>query len=321
MSDRTLLLRLGRGPASGAELAQELGITRSAVWKRIERLRSAGVDVQARPGEGYVLAVPVALLDARAIAADLSPAARAELAGLDVLFETDSTNAVALREPAPARGSHAWLAERQTAGRGRRGRPWASPLAAHVYLSLSRRFDGGLAALQGLSLAVGVASADALHALGHRAVGLKWPNDLLADGRKLGGILVEIGGEAGGPIRVVVGLGLNVAMPAGAARDIDQPWCDLASLSPAPVSRHAVCVALLDALLPLLARFERDGLAPFMDGWARHDVLAGRRVQLRVGERVVEGVALGIAGDGALRLRVGNGEQHHHAGEASLRAA
>jgi BirA family biotin operon repressor/biotin-[acetyl-CoA-carboxylase] ligase len=321
MIDRALLLRLSRAPASGAELATELGVTRSAVWKRIESLRAAGVDVLAQPGQGYVLAAPLALLDAGAIAAGLAPAARAELAGLEVLFETDSTNAVALREPSPERGTRAWLAERQTAGRGRRGRRWASPLAAHVYLSLSRRFDGGLAALQGLSLAVGVAAADALHALGYRQVRLKWPNDLVAEGRKLGGILVEIGGEAGGPMRVVVGLGLNVAMPAPAARDIDQPWCDLASLAAAPPSRQAVCVALLDALLPMLAGFEREGLAAFAEGWARHDALAGQRVTLRVGDRVVEGVALGIAADGALRLREADGESHHHAGEASLRAA
>lgn len=321
MSDRALLLRLCRGPASGAELARELGITRSAVWKRIETLRAAGVEVQARPGEGYALASPLALLDPQAIAAALAPEARAELAGVEVLFETDSTNAVALREPAPARGARAWLAERQTAGRGRRGRRWASPLAAHVYLSLSRRFEGGLPALQGLSLAVGVAAAEALHALGYAGVRLKWPNDLMADGRKLGGILVEIGGEAGGPMRAVVGLGLNVAMPASAAREIDQPWCDLASLSDAPPSRQAVCVALLDALLPMLARFEREGLSAFLDGWARHDMLAGQRVRLHLGDRVVEGVALGVAADGALRLREADGERRHHAGEASLRAA
>jgi len=251
--------------------------------------------------------------------ASLCASARAELAGIEVLFETDSTNAMALREPAPG-----WRNARpRAAGRGRRGRRWASPLAAHVYLSLSRRFDGGLAALQGLSLAVGVAAADALHALGYTRVGLKWPNDLMADGHKLGGVLVEIGGEAGGPMRVVVGLGLNVRMPANAARDIDQPWCDLASLSPTPTppSRQAVCIALLDALLPMMSRFEREGLAAFVDGWARHDLLAGRAVKLQVGARVIEGVALGIAADGALRLRDATGEHRHHAGEASLRAA
>lgn len=321
MTDRALLARLCDGPASGAALARELGITRSAVWKRIEALRAAGVAIAARPGQGYALAQPLRLLDAGRLAAALSPAARGELAGLEVLFDTDSTNAVALREPVPARGCGVWLAERQSAGRGRRGRAWTSPLAAHVYLSVSRRFDGGIAALQGLSLAVGVAAAEALQALGYRGIGLKWPNDLLAEGGKLGGILVEVGGDAAGPLRVVVGLGLNVAMPADAARDIDQPWCDLARLSATPPDREAVCVALLDALLPMLARFERDGLAPSLEAWARHDLLAGRAVRITEGERVYEGIAAGIDADGALRLRGPDGERRCHAGEASLRAA
>ena len=321
MSDRALLARLCRGPASGAELAAGLGITRSAVWKRIEVLRAAGVDVQAVPGRGYRLARPLELLDAPGIASALSPAARAGLAAIDVLFETDSTNAEALRHPAPVRGTRAWLAERQTAGRGRRGRDWSTPLAAQVALSLSRRFDAGVAALQGLSLAVGVAAAEALHGLGYADVGLKWPNDLLARGRKLGGILVELRGDAAGPLQVVVGLGLNVCMPVAAEQAIDQPWCDLASLSPQPPSRQATCVALLDALLPLLARFETEGLAPWRDGWRRFDLLAGRPVRLHEGARVLEGIALGVDADGALRLRTDHGEHLCHAGEASLRVA
>lgn len=321
MSDRALLARLCAGPASGAELAASLGITRSAVWKRIEALREAGVEIDAQPGRGYALARPLQLLDGAALGPALSPAARAELAGLEVLFETDSTNAEALRQPVPAQGTRAWLAERQTAGRGRRGRTWASPLAAHVYLSLSRRFEGGIAALQGLSLAVGVAAVQALHESGYREVGLKWPNDLLVGTRKLGGILVELRGDAAGPLHVVVGLGLNVAMPPSAAQTIDQPWCDLAGLSAQPLSRQAVAAALLDALLPLLARFEREGLAPWREAWERHDLLAGKPVRVQEGPRVVEGVALGLAEDGALRLRTATGEYLCHAGEASLRAA
>ncbi|MBW8310730.1 MAG: bifunctional biotin--[acetyl-CoA-carboxylase] ligase/biotin operon repressor BirA [Rhizobium sp.] len=321
MSDRALLARLCAGPASGAELAASLGITRSAVWKRIEALRGAGVEVDAQPGRGYALARPLQLLDGPALAAALSPDARAELAGLEVLFETDSTNAEALRQPAPEQGTRAWLAERQSAGRGRRGRAWASPLAAHVYLSLSRRFDGGIAALQGLSLAVGVAAVQALHGLGYREVGLKWPNDLLVGARKLGGILVELRGDAAGPLHVVVGLGLNVAMPPSAADSIDQPWCDLAGLAPQPPSRQVVAAALLDALLPMLARFEREGLAPWREAWSRHDLLAGKPVRVQEGPRVVEGIALGLAEDGALRLRTAAGEHLCHAGEASLRAA
>ena len=321
MSDRALLARLCAGPASGAALAAELGITRSAVWKRIEGLRAAGVEVQGGAGKGYALTRPLELLDAERLSQALSADARAGLAGLDVLFETDSTNAEALRHPAPAHGSRVWLAERQTAGRGRRGRDWASPLAAHLYLSVSRRYERGIASMQGLSLAVGVAAARALHARGYRQVGLKWPNDLLADGRKLGGILVEVRGDAAGPLQGVIGLGLNIAMPPAAAEGIDQPWCDLASLSPTPPSRHAVCVAVLDSLLPALARFDREGLAPFLDDWARFDLLAGRPVRVVEGGRVLEGVARGVAPDGALRLGQDAGERLCHAGDASLRAA
>ena len=322
VTDRALLERLCRGPASGAELARELGLTRGAVWKRIEALREAGVEVAAQAGRGYALARPIELLDADAIEAGLSAAAHAELARIELRFEVDSTNALALREQAPDQGTAIYLAERQMAGRGRRGRAWASPLAAHLYLSLSRRFDGGVAALQGLSLAVGVAVAEALHALGHVQVGLKWPNDLVAEGKKLGGILVEVGGDAAGPMRVVVGLGLNVAMPAPAAEAIDQPWCDLASLSSTTPSRQAVCVALLDALLPMLARFEREGLRPFVAAWNRHDLLRGHAVNVFEGGRVHEGVAAGIADDGALRLTLPDGgERLYHAGEATLRAA
>lgn len=320
MIERALLARLCRGPASGEELAREAGITRAAVWKRVQALREAGVEIKASPGRGYALVRPLELLDAERLRAALSPAARAQLSALTVLFDTDSTNAVALREPAPARGCAVWLAERQRAGRGRRGRAWSSPLAAHVYLSVSRRFEGGIAALQGLSLAVGVAACEALRALGFSDVALKWPNDLLAGGRKLGGILVEVGGEAAGPIRAVVGLGVNVQMPAAAAREIDQAWTDLASLGEAPPSRQAVAAALLDALLPALARFESEGLAPFLARWPALDALAGRAVRVDCGGEVHEGTALGVSEDGALRLAVRDGERRFHAGEASLRA-
>lgn len=319
MSGRELLARLCQGPASGAELARASGITRAAVWKRIQALRADGVEILASPGRGYALAHPIELLDAQALRTALP--ADAGLASLEVVFETDSTNALALRTPAPARGTAVFLAERQTAGRGRRGRVWRSPLAAHVYLSLSRRVEGGIAALQGLSLAVGVAVAEALHGLDYREVGLKWPNDLLARGRKLGGVLVEVGGDAAGPMHVVVGVGLNVRMPAAAAAGIDQPWTDLAALADALPSRPAVAAALLAALLPLLARFERDGLAPSLARWPAYDVLAGRAVRLEEGGRVHEGIAAGIAPDGALRLRLPGGERTFHAGEASLRAA
>lgn len=253
-------------------------------------------------------------------AGDLAADTRARLAGLQVLPSVDSTNAHALRQGPPPGGVQAWFAEHQAAGRGRLGRRWQTPPGAQVALSLSRAVPGPVAALAGLSLAIGVAATRALRGLGFHAVGLKWPNDLLAGGRKLGGILVELQPLADGRQHVVAGLGVNVALPADTA--IDQPWCDLAGLRGAPVCVDGVRIALLDALVPLLADYERLGLAPWLAEWARYDTLAGRPVRLASGETRIDGIAEGIDESGALRLRTAEGELRLcHAGEASLRAA
>ncbi|MFT4196809.1 MAG: bifunctional biotin--[acetyl-CoA-carboxylase] ligase/biotin operon repressor BirA [Pseudoxanthomonas sp.] len=314
-----LLRRLAQGPASGDALARAAGLTRAAIWKQVQALREAGVAIEAAAGRGYALAAPLDLLDAAAIEQVLPADARARLAALEVAWSLDSTNSELLRRPAPAAGCAVLLAERQTGGRGRRGRTWVSPLAAHVYLSLARRFDGGFAQLAGLSLVAGIAAAEAVRELGVVGCGLKWPNDLWVDGRKLGGLLVEGGGEAGGPARAVIGLGLNVRMPAVQAARIDQPWIDLqACLRPLP-ARSAVVAAVLARLLPALDLFAAEGLAPFLPRWRVLDQLAGKPVRVQLGDGVCEGVAEGIAADGALCLRAADGLRQLHAGEVSVR--
>ena len=334
MHDRCLLERLGTGPVSGDVLARGAGLTRAAIWKRIDALRAAGVEISAEPGRGYALRHPLSLLDADRIRAALPPAARGAMAGLEVAWSLDSTSSELLRRGPPAHGASVLIAERQTGGRGRRGRQWASPLAGQVAFSVARRFEGGLARLGGLSLVAGVAVAEALRSLGVAPVGLKWPNDLVVPGpgpgarRKLGGILVEGGGEHAGPAHAVVGVGINVRLPAAAAEAIDQPWTDLAAcMSPAPggvagaaIDRNAVAGALLGTLLPALEVFEQEGLAPFVDRFAAFDALAGFEVLVADGDRRHAGVAAGVAPDGGLRLRSGDGrEQVFHAGETSVR--
>lgn len=322
--DRDLLLRLAAGPVSGAELARETGLTRAAMWKRIEALREAGVDIEARPGQGYALARTPDWLDAQAVRAALPAPLRAGLAGLEVAWSLDSTNSELLRRSTPVRGVEVLLAERQTGGRGRRGRAWASPLAAHIYLSLARQFGGGLARLGGLSLVAGIAAAEALREAGFDGVRLKWPNDLVVVSpngfRKLGGLLVEGGGEHGGPVRAVVGLGINVRMPETHAAGIDQPWIDLQSLSVEAVSRNRIVAALLGALLPAFDRFDAEGLAPFLPRYAALDALAGREVDVHEGLRTRRGIASGLAEDGALRVQIEGSEQRLYAGDVSVRA-
>lgn len=319
--DRELLLRLIAGPVSGDALAREGGQTRAAVWKRIQALRGAGIAIDARPGRGYALTDPVELLDVARIGNALSVRLRSQIATLECAWALDSTNSELLRRATPAQGAAVLMAEQQTGGRGRRGRAWASPLAGNLYLSLARQFSGGLARLGGLSLVAGVAVAEALQAQGVEAVRLKWPNDLVVADRKLGGLLVEGGGEHGGPVRAVVGLGLNVRMPlATVAGAIDQPWVDIATLSALPPSRNRIAAAVLEHLLPALALFDREGLAPFLPRFEALDALAGRQVRVISEQQQRSGVAEGIAEDGALRVRIDGVLRSVHAGEISVRA-
>lgn len=323
--ERDLLQRLAKGPVGGDTLAREAGLTRAAVWKRIDSLREAGIAIAAAPGRGYRLEQPLDLLDADAIRSALPINVQDGLAGLEIAWSLDSTNSELLRRDAPPRGYAVLLAERQTGGRGRRGRTWASPLAAHVYLSVARRFDGGLARLGGLSLIAGVAACEALRGLGFSDVGLKWPNDLVVVDdsglRKLGGLLVEGGGEVAGAARAVIGIGLNVRMPAQAGAAIDQPWAELAGLSTSPPSRNAVVAALLARIVPALDDFDTHGLSPFLPRYAALDALTGRRITVHAAAKAWPALVLGIADDGALCVRDAEGEEHLvHAGDVSVRA-
>jgi len=317
VDDRELLRRLAAGASSGDVLAREAGITRAAVWKRIEGLRAAGLRIDARPGRGYALSAPLELLDAARLRQGLSAPAAAALQALEVAWVLDSTSTELLRRP-PGPGVEVLLAERQEAGRGRMGRRWVSPLGGQVCLSVRRGFNGGLARLGGLSLVAGVAVAEALRDCGYSQVGLKWPNDLLADGRKLAGLLVEGGGEHGGPVHAVIGIGINVDL-GDAGEGIDQAWTDLTRLGGRTPSRNDVAIAVLDALLPALELFDREGLAAFQSRYAALDVLAGHPVRVLDSRGGFEGQALGLAPDGALRVAAGDGERRVHAGEVSVR--
>lgn len=317
--ERELLQRLAAGPISGDALARDAGLTRAAVWKRIQALREAGLRIDAQAGRGYTLAAALDLLDADVIRAGLTDAARSELASIEVAWSLDSTNSELLRRETPARAIAVLLAEQQTGGRGRRGRVWSSPLAANLYVSVARQFSGGLARLGGLSLVAGIAVTEALRELGVDEAGLKWPNDVVVGDRKLGGVLIEGGGEHGGPVRAVIGMGLNVRMPLAFAQKIDQPWIDLAALR-CPVSRNEVASAMLSRLLPALRQFDADGLAPFRPRYAALDVLANRAITVHAIQGDCEGVAEGIAEDGSLRVRIAGRIEHVYAGEVSVRA-
>lgn len=266
-------------------------------------------------------------LDATRILDGLDSTSRACVSVLSVVAETTSTQLDALAAPAPESGCAIYLTERQSAGQGRQGREWISPAGASIAMSVARRFRCDAAALSGLSLVAGIALAEALNLLPasaagpSAAIGLKWPNDLVADGRKLGGILINLRASNAGLFDAVIGIGININLPREASPQIDQPWCDLGQIGKTVSSRNALVSALLAALLPALEAFERDGMAPFQLRWQRLDALAGQRVRILDGARVHEGIFAGITDSGALRLRDDGHERIFHGGEVSLRPA
>lgn len=262
--------------------------------------------------------------DATSLLSRLDDATRDAFASIEIVDSIDSTNSELLRRRTPDRGIVALFADSQLSGRGRQGRPWTSPPGANLYCSFARRFSAPLARLGGLSLAVGVATAEAMRALGASRVNVKWPNDLVVDDddgglRKLGGILIE-GGLQDGAVRAVIGIGLNLRMPAEAAGTIDQPWTDLqAQVDGGAPTRDAVAAALLASLVDALALFDTEGLAPFLPRFDALDALRDAELDAVLADRTVTGLASGIADDGALWLRTAEGMRSLHAGEVRVR--
>ena len=315
------LLRLlaGGGWCSGVDLARQLGLSRAAVWKQMQGLSRWGVEVQAQRARGYRLIPALDLLDLARL--------RQALAGSDQvpdhleLFDTlPSTNAHLMARIVAGGGAGVCLAEHQSAGRGRRGRVWHSPFGRNLYVSVAQAYEVGPAALAGLSLAIGTALAQILTGLGVPDVGLKWPNDVLCGGAKLGGILIELQGDTQGPCWAVAGIGLNVNMDAIDGATIDQPWTSLARVVGRGWDRTALAAQVIAAVAPVMAGFPATGLWPWREAYAGFDLLAGNPVQVDWSGERIRGVACGINADGALLVDCEGGRRALWGGEVTVRA-
>jgi BirA family biotin operon repressor/biotin-[acetyl-CoA-carboxylase] ligase len=312
---------------SGEKLAARLRISRSAVWKIVGTLRQMGVDVESAAKQGYRLPQPVELYDVEQLRAALPAKQQALIASLDAPLQVDSTNRY-LTDLQPAAPGHAQVcvAEIQSAGRGRRGRSWLAPFGSGLCFSLGWSFEESPPTLSALSLAVGVAVTRALRRFGGDSVQLKWPNDLVWNARKLGGILIEMRGESSGPTRVVIGLGLNLRMPPTARLDLAKQQATLVTdlheiLGEKTPGRNALLSAVIDELLITLQIFERQGFEPFAEEWRRNDALRDASVRVLCANEIVNGIARGSAADGALLVEVDGKVQRFVSGDVSLRAA
>lgn len=308
-------------PRSGEELGKALHVSRAAVWKLVHQLQGQGVPVISEQGRGYRLARPLELLDEDRIRAGLGADVSQRLIDVCVARVTDSTNRQLFQQLSELELPCALFAEAQSAGRGRRGRTWYSPFGQNLYMSLAWSFDQVPGGVAGLSLAAGMSVAEVLRAFGLRDVSLKWPNDLVINDQKLGGLLVELQGEPTGACAVVIGQGLNLQMDVDdTTRDaIDQPWTAVRERLPHWPGRNVIASAVLDGLARAMDQFGRHGFTAFIQRWPDYDALSGRDVRLLLGQREIHGRACGVDPTGSLLLDQGQGPEPWSAGEVSVR--
>lgn len=308
------------GALSLDDLSHQLTADQADLFNQLEHLDRLGVGL-TKIANQYRLDTKIERLDETMIRHYLSNIGVAYPPKLHILNLVDSTNSEAkkLLEEGAASGVVV-LAEGQTSGRGRRGNTWISPYAANIYMSVVWRFNHPATVLEGLSLAIGVAVRRAILMSGVEDVGLKWPNDIYANDKKLGGILLEVIGDPSVKADVVLGVGINVAMSERLGRDIDQQWVDLSSVSTSKVSRNTLAANLVASIFSVLENFPAVGFAAYRDEWQYADCMRGLPVSLSNARETINGTVLGVDNSGALQLLQDDGtEQHFIGGEMSLR--
>lgn len=323
LSIHTILQILADGKYhSGTDLGVIFGVSRAAVGKAIQKIElNYGLSVFAVKGKGYRLQQPLDLLDEKVIRQKLTEQTSSQLSQFEIFFDIDSTNHYLNNKSVDGAASgYLVLAEQQTSGKGRQGRTWVSPFASNLYLSLLWRFQYGPAHLGCLSLFIAVAIVRALNKAGAKDVGVKWPNDIYWNNKKLAGILLEMRGEFSGPSAVVIGVGVNIAMSTAnkKAEEIDQPWVDVETIVGKKVERNDFTALVIEALFDVLNEMPEQQ-NQLLKEWQQMDILKNKSVEVSFADKVICGEALGINKDGALLVRHKGKDIVCHSGDVSIR--
>jgi BirA family transcriptional regulator, biotin operon repressor / biotin---[acetyl-CoA-carboxylase] ligase len=321
--DNRLIEKLADGQFhSGQTLADELGISRTAVNKRIGALEALHLDIFRVHGKGYRLAKPLELLNYNKLH-QLLATSQVPLYLKRVTTSTHDDLKDIVRETVGSSltPGTAVVAEMQTAGRGRRGKHWLSPFGANLYASFYWPLEHGLNSALGLSVAVGIKLATLLQTRGLRDVTVKWPNDIYVQGAKVAGVLVELEGQTNGAGHALIGVGLNLDMPQRFLNQIEQSFTDIQQHLDTPVNRHQWAAALVDTTRDALREFEQLGLEPLIPSWRRLDHFYGKPIRVLLGNHVQLGIGQGIDDHGALLVNQENGTKRYFGGEISIRAA
>ncbi len=342
---------------SGEVLASRLGVSRASVFNALAGVADYGVLLQRIRGRGYRMARPwqrlerdeilrwlgyenllmeplaIRLSEQTTLAKSLVMSGHPKDTGqfdIEILPQAASSNTLLLQRAVPsvvngvanggAPTGSVLAVELQTAGRGRMGRIWHSGLGTALTFSLLWRFDCGLNALSGLSLAVGVAIVRALNKLGAQGVQLKWPNDILTEQGKLAGVLIEAQGDMLGPSAVVIGIGLNCTLPASLVPQIGQPACALDEVCAAMPTRNQLLAVLLQELARVLQEFAQGGFAALREEWERYHIHQDMPIQLQMADgQTVNGIVRGVSASGELCLETAQGMRRFNSGEVGVR--
>ncbi len=292
----------------GTSIGEYLNISRAAVWKLIKKLEYYKISLTCTKGKGYQLESPLILLDVNRMKSQL----RHRSITLEVLEKTSSTNDYVKSLSRNNKKVIACFAEVQTAGRGRLHRQWYSPFAENIYLSILCPFEKDISELSGLSLVAALAICHALESvvdLHKKHLTVKWPNDILINGCKLAGTLIEVEAESHGFCQVSIGIGINVNMRKALKKNIDQAWTSLSQVTQQYIDRNTLGAAIIDSLIDYLERFLSKGLVSFKEEWQKRDYLKNAMVSVLSGSKKAKGLCLGVNDQGHLKIETKTGDR------------
>jgi BirA family biotin operon repressor/biotin-[acetyl-CoA-carboxylase] ligase len=291
----------------GSEMGKKLGITRSAVWKIIQKLHHYQIDIESVKSRGYLLKEPLILLDRNKIKKTLDNNFSNNIDLL--LFENINSTNHYLKTFRSEKNIAICLAEYQESGKGRLSRQWHSPFGQNIYFSCRYFFDNDISKLGGLSLVVGLAMIQVLQKnFPEEKFLIKWPNDILWEQKKLAGILIEINGEVHDKSTVIIGIGLNVNMQDDQEKNIDKYWTSLRKISNQYIDRNKIVGDLINYLIKYLMRFQMEGFQSFIQEWQAVDYLTQRFITVKNHQTEVTGLVKGVTEQGFLLLELHNGE-------------
>lgn len=305
---------------SGAQLAKQFQVTRTTIWKHIKQLSELGISIISAPKTGYQIHPPMIPLNAAQIDTYLKQHDFHDLIDLFVFASIDSTNRFLKTMAFEKNSLVICCSETQTEGRGRFGRHWYSPFGENIYCSIRLKLNCDLFSLSGLGLVISLSIMQVLHSLTNTSeIQIKWPNDLIWQGKKLCGTLIEIIAESHGYTDVVIGIGLNVNSNTVQDTTPNRPWCSLSEITGCLLDRNHIIAWLIKHIRQNMTEFTTHGFVKFIPEWEKYDYLCDRAITVSHQSKIMHGIAKGVTETGQLILRDYEGTTHFlSSGDTSL---